>query len=256
MHHVTLDRARADDGDLDDQVVEFGRFEPRQHRHLRPAFDLEYADRVGAVCHLIGTLVLLRDGGKSQVHAVVLAEQVEASADAAQHAESKHIDFEDAQLVQVILVPLDDGSIFHRRIRYGQQMVEPVAGDDEAADMLAQMTREAIEGRRHLQYHRHGGVVRVYADGPNAVWIEVAGSPAPVQAAQHLDGVLGQTEDLADVADGAFGAICDVVGGEGCPVPAVLLVDVLHHLFAALVLEVHVDVRWLVALGGDEAFEQ
>jgi hypothetical protein len=44
VHHVALDRARPHDRDLDDEVVEFARFEPRQHRHLGAAFDLEHAE--------------------------------------------------------------------------------------------------------------------------------------------------------------------------------------------------------------------
>ncbi len=35
MHHVTLNRARAHDRDLDHQVVVLLRPQPRQHRHLR-----------------------------------------------------------------------------------------------------------------------------------------------------------------------------------------------------------------------------
>ncbi len=34
MHHVALDRSRADDGDLDDQVVEGLRAQAWQHGHL------------------------------------------------------------------------------------------------------------------------------------------------------------------------------------------------------------------------------
>ena len=37
---------------------------------------------------------------------------------------------------------------------------------------------------------------------------------------------------------------------------AVLLVDVLNDLLAPLVLEIDIDVRRLLALGADEAFEQ
>ena len=37
---------------------------------------------------------------------------------------------------------------------------------------------------------------------------------------------------------------------------AIFVVDVLDHLLAALVLEVDVDVRWLLALLGDETLEQ
>ena len=35
MHHVALDRPRPDDRDLDDEVIEGARLDPRQHRHLR-----------------------------------------------------------------------------------------------------------------------------------------------------------------------------------------------------------------------------
>jgi hypothetical protein len=46
VHHVALDRAGADDGHLDDEVVELARFQARQHVHLRAAFHLEHADRI------------------------------------------------------------------------------------------------------------------------------------------------------------------------------------------------------------------
>ena len=46
MHHVTLDRTRPDNGDLDDEIVEFSRLQARQHVHLRPALDLEYAEQL------------------------------------------------------------------------------------------------------------------------------------------------------------------------------------------------------------------
>ena len=43
MNHVALDRSWTYDRNLDDQIVEGGWLDPRQHRHLRAAFDLEYA---------------------------------------------------------------------------------------------------------------------------------------------------------------------------------------------------------------------
>ncbi len=64
MHHVALDRPRAHDRDLDDEVVEFPRLEARQHRHLRAALDLEHADRVGARQHVVDRRVVLRHGGE------------------------------------------------------------------------------------------------------------------------------------------------------------------------------------------------
>ena len=54
MDHVALDRAGPDDGHLDDEVIEGPRLDARQHRHLRAAFDLEDAQRVGAADHFVG----------------------------------------------------------------------------------------------------------------------------------------------------------------------------------------------------------
>jgi len=53
VHHLPDDRSGADDRDLDDDVVEGGRLEPGQRRHLRAGFDLEDADRVGGLQHLV-----------------------------------------------------------------------------------------------------------------------------------------------------------------------------------------------------------
>jgi hypothetical protein len=63
-------------------------------------------------------------------------------------------------------------------------------------------------------------------------------------------------ERLADVADGAARPVGDQRRGQRRALAAVAFVEVLDDLFAALVLEVDVDVRRLVALAGDEALEQ
>ena len=62
MHHVALDRAGPHDRDLDHEIVEGLRLEARQHRHLRAAFDLEDAHRVGLADHRVGRGVLGGDG--------------------------------------------------------------------------------------------------------------------------------------------------------------------------------------------------
>jgi hypothetical protein len=56
VHHASLNRAWAHDRDLDDEIIEFFRAQPRQHRHLRAAFDLEGAERVGALDHPVDRL--------------------------------------------------------------------------------------------------------------------------------------------------------------------------------------------------------
>jgi hypothetical protein len=54
VDHAALDRTRADDRDLDHEVVVGARLQARQHAHLRPALDLEHADGVGAADHVVG----------------------------------------------------------------------------------------------------------------------------------------------------------------------------------------------------------
>src|SRR3546814_16353093 len=53
-----------------------------------------------------------------------------------------------------------------------------------------------------------------------------------------------------------FRSVADDSGGQRRALAAVLAIDVLHDFLASLVLEVDVDVRRLLALGGDEALEQ
>ena len=65
-----------------------------------------------------------------------------------------------------------------------------------------------------------------------------------------------EAERLAHVAQRRLGAVGDDLADHARPVAAVPLVDVLDHLLAPLVLEVHVDVGRLAALGGDEPLEE
>src|SRR3546814_19501933 len=63
MDHFTLERPGAYDRDLDHQVVEAFGLDARQHRHLRPALDLEDAQRIGLLYHAIdGGIIILQVG--------------------------------------------------------------------------------------------------------------------------------------------------------------------------------------------------
>ena len=58
MHHLPDDGAGADDGDLDDEIVEARRLEPRQRRHLRARLDLKDANGVRGPQHRVDRVVL------------------------------------------------------------------------------------------------------------------------------------------------------------------------------------------------------
>ena len=70
-------------------------------------------------------------------------EKAEALRQRGQHAEREHVDLEEAERVEIVLVPFDGGAVLHRRVHDGDDLVEPVAGDDEAAAVLGEMARKA-----------------------------------------------------------------------------------------------------------------
>ena len=65
MHHVALDRSGPHDRHLDDEIVELLWLQPRQHAHLRAAFDLEHAERIRAAEHAVDGGIFGRDGGRA-----------------------------------------------------------------------------------------------------------------------------------------------------------------------------------------------
>ena len=94
-------------------------------------------------------------------------DELEALADAGEHAEREHVDLEHMQRVDVVLVPFDDGAVLHRRVHDRHGLVEALAGKHEAADMLRQMAGEADQrvgeghGRRSCGI---GGIEPGFAD--------------------------------------------------------------------------------------------
>ena len=79
---------------------------------------------------------------------------------------------------------------------------------------------------------------------------------APDRVGQLAGDVFGQAEHLAHFADGAARAIADHGGGQGGAAVAVAPIDILDDFLAPLMLEIHVDVGRLAALGVEEALEQ
>jgi len=105
---------------------------------------------------------------------LVRFQQIEGFADAGQHPEAKHIDLEDLQRVDVVLVPFDAGARLHRRILDRAQLVQPALGDDETADMLRQVARKADDLSDERDGAGKAAVVRVQAKFANPRRIRTA----------------------------------------------------------------------------------
>ena len=256
MDHVTLDRAGAHDGDFDHQIVQAARLHARQHGHLRAAFDLERADRIGVADHVIGRPVILRDIGHVPVQATMFRQQVEAAAHAAEHAQAQHIDLHETQRVDIVLVPLDDLAVFHSGGLDRDELIEPVLGQHEAARMLRQMARKADQFLRNIQGHLQAAVAGIHVELFGVFGLHTVLAPAPDLTGERRGNVLGQAERFAHFTDGAAGAIAGHGGAQGGMGAAVGFIDPLDNFLAPFMFEIDVDIRRLTALGADEAFEQ
>src|SRR3546814_16529278 len=92
MDHIALDRAGAHDRDLDHQVVEAFGLDPRQHRHLGAAFDLEDAQGIGLLDHYIDRRIIVLQVGNADRNPRMLAKQFDRHLTGAEHVESEHLD--------------------------------------------------------------------------------------------------------------------------------------------------------------------
>ena len=140
---AALDRARPDQRHLDDDVVEGPRAEPGQRGHLGPALDLEHADGVGVAEEVVDG-VLLGDGGQVDLDAQVLGDEVDGEVEHRQHPQPEQVELDEAGGGAVVLVPLENGAVLHRRPLRGAVLDEGTVGDDHAAGVDSEVAGEAL----------------------------------------------------------------------------------------------------------------
>lgn len=177
-------------------------------------------------------------------------------ADDRQHAERQTVDLEQTESLEVILVPLDDASSGHGGIFNRHQMMQGLVGDDHAADVLRQMARQTDQfaGQRHElprdgRFRVESAVLKM--SGPVGRRI-----PPGQGARQAIESGRIQSERAPDVFQRALRPIADDGSGQRSAFAPVLFIHVLQHFLTPLMLEIHVDVRRLIALFRNEALEQ
>ena len=248
MHHIPLNGPGPHNRHFDHQIIKGARPQLGQHRHLRPALHLKHAQTVPRTKHVIGRRVLRRHRSQIVIHAVMRPHQVKPLGDAGQHAQGKHIHLEDAQRVDVILVPLDKRPLRHRAIADGHDLRQRSFGQDETAHMLAQMPRHARHLLRQLQHPPQVGVRQVKTRLADPLFLHLPLERPPNRARQFRGHILAQPHRLADLPNGRAGPVMNDRGAQPRPLPPVFAIHVLDHFLAPLVLKVHVDVRRLIPL--------
>ena len=168
----------AHDGDLDDEIVE------ARGLAAAAASTAARATRSGTRrrCRRAGTSRRRRDlrpgcpasAARCRGTATII---VERAADRGEHAERQAVDLEQAHRVEVVLVPLDDRAVLHRRVLDRHHALEQAARDDEAADVLRQVAREAHELAGERDEPRDQRIVGIEAGFADARGIDRCGRP-------------------------------------------------------------------------------
>ena len=72
---------------------------------------------------------------------MVRAQQIEALANAGEHAQRQDIHFENTQRIDIVLVPFDETALGHCAIADWDRLGQWPLGEDKTADVLRQMAR-------------------------------------------------------------------------------------------------------------------
>ena len=124
MHHAALQRARPEECDLVDQVAEVLRLMLREQVELPLRLDLEDAERLARANHVVGGNVVERQRVDVEVGRHVAVDQLHGLAEGGQHAEAEHVELDEAERLDVVLVEGDH----HDAVRGRLDRREPVSG--------------------------------------------------------------------------------------------------------------------------------
>ncbi len=190
----------------------------------------------------------------------MIADQLEAILENGHHAESEEIDFDDAEIGAVFLVPLHDDAAGHGGGFERNDVIETSLADDHAAGVLAEMARHVLQGYDDIEKFADLQVVEVEAGFAELFFLcvfFVVIAPHGGEGGNFVERGHIEAEDFARFARGEASAIRDDVGGHGGAVFSVALVDVLNDALALIAAgEIDIDVGPFAALFGEEALEE
>ena len=186
----------------------------------------------------------------------MVADQIKTAVHCAEHTQSQNIDLQQTQGFDIVFIPLNHRTFSHAGVFHWDQSADRTFGNNKTAHMLGEMagkTEDLIEQFK-----------KVLGDLPLAITalllkqcLKICLSVPPRHGlAELLNKQCIQPQGFAHIAHRAAGSVADHRGSQSGPFAAVFFVDILNYLFPALMLKVHVYIRWLVAFSGDKAFEQ
>ncbi len=145
VDRVALHRTGPNDRDLDDEILEPLGARLGEALHLGAGLDLEHANRIGGLDGPIHLRVVVRQRVEVDPLPRVSLDPVEGVAHHAQGSQAEEVDLHQAELLDVLLVVLGHDPVGHRGPLDRHEVDERRAGDEHAADVDAEVAREAID---------------------------------------------------------------------------------------------------------------
>ena len=118
------------------------------------------------------------------------------------------------------------------------------------------MARRADQRAGEFQGQTQAGIVEIEVEIVDLAFAHALRAPAPDKTRQRAGHVLRHAQHLSDFAHRAARPIAADDRGQRRALPPIGVVDPLDDFLAPVMLEIHVDIRRLVALLRDETFEE
>src|SRR5208337_2606847 len=122
--------------------------------------------------------------------------------------------------------------------------------------MLRKMTRKAGQLAGKLDAQRKPSVTRIEAEIFKLLGIDAVPAPARDRTGKRRRHIGRKAERFASLAHRSARPVANDGGSKACAMPAEAVIDILDHLLAPLMLEIHVDIGRLIARVRDEALEK
>src|SRR5215813_13738688 len=151
IHHLAHNRSWADDCDLNHNVVEAFRTIAWQRRHLRSALHLKQPNSVGLLKSFINLGVILRKLRQLHPVTVMPGDKFDAVFEHRHHSQSQQIDFHQAEVSAIFLVPLHYNTSRHAGWLERYDRAELSLTDNHTAGVLTKMTREILYSERKVE---------------------------------------------------------------------------------------------------------
>ncbi len=139
----------------------------------------------------------------------VIVGELERATKRGEHAEAEQVDLQQLQLVEIVLVPLHDGAVFHRGVLDRHELIEAAGGDDDAADMLREMARKTHQLVCEFHHLHQDRTVRVYSGLAHALLVDLRAVPPLDRPRKPRKLQRIEPERLAHIAHRAARAVHD-----------------------------------------------